>query len=60
MTFSEWLRQPTTINGLGVAAAAIGGALSHLTTGNTTVDTIVSMIAFALVHLTVHDNTAPK
>lgn len=53
-----WIRQPTTIHGLGVVAAGIGYALTHLATGNPTYDTIIAVAAYALVHLGIDDHSA--
>lgn len=56
--FNVWIRQPTTITGLGTAAAGIGAALSHVATGNPKVDAVVAFVAFILVHLAVDDHSA--
>ena len=53
-----WIRQPTTIHGVGVVAAGIGYALAHLATGNPTYDTIIAVAAYALVHLGIDDHSA--
>lgn len=58
MSVESWLRQPSTIHGLGVLAAAAGAALAHVTTGNPTVDAAVAAGAYVLVHLGVNDNSA--
>ena len=55
-----WLRQPSTINGLAIAAGGIGAALSHLTTGDATTDMIIGLVAAALVNFSIRDHTAPK
>ena len=60
MNIMAWLRQPTTIHALGVVAAAVGAGLSQLTTGDATVDSIVAVLAYVLVHAGIPDNTAPK
>lgn len=56
VTFWDWLT-PTRVHAIGVAAAAIGAALSHVVTGNVTIDGVVAVIAYVLVHLGVPDNT---
>jgi hypothetical protein len=53
-----WIRQPTTIHGIGVVAAGIGYALTHLATGNPTYDTVIAVAAYALVHLGIDDHSA--
>jgi hypothetical protein len=58
--FLTWLRQPTTIHALGVIAGTLGAALGQAATGNPTVDAIVGLIAYVLVHLTVNDHTVSK
>ena len=58
MSFLAWLRQPTTIHALGVVAAAVGGSLSQVATGNPTIDAIVGLVAYVLVHLGINDHTA--
>jgi len=58
MTLSDWIRQPTTIHAIGVAAAALGGTLSQVTTGNPTVDGFVALAAYVLVHAGINDHTS--
>jgi len=53
----DWL-SPSRLHGLGVAAAAIGAALSHIITGNTSIDGVIAVVAYVLVHLGIPDNTA--
>ena len=55
-----WIRQPSTIHGLGVIAAGIGYALTHLATGNPTYDTLIAAAAYALVHLGIDDHSAEQ
>lgn len=57
MNFDTWIRQPSTLHGLGIIAGGIGAALSHVTTGNTTIDAVVAVSAYALVHLGINDNS---
>ncbi len=58
--FEGWLRQPTTIAGIGALVAALSGLLAHLSTGNPTVDAIAAAVGFALPHLLINDNSALK
>jgi hypothetical protein len=53
-----WLRQPSTITGLGILGGAIAGALSNLVTGNATIDTIAAILVLVLTHLGVDDHSA--
>ena len=59
MDLESWIRQPTTIHAIGMAAATLGGVLAQLTTGNAVVDAFVSILAYVLVHAGIDDNTAP-
>jgi len=43
-----------------VIAGTLGAALGQAATGNPTVDAIVGLIAYVLVHLTVNDHTVSK
>jgi hypothetical protein len=55
--FNTWIRQPTTIHGLAVCAAGIGGALAHIATGNPHVDAVIAVAAYVLVHLGIDDHS---
>lgn len=57
MDFDTWIRQPSTITGLGIAGAALAGALSHLATGNPTIDGAAATIVLVLAHLGINDNS---
>ena len=57
---NAWIRQPSTIQGLGVLAAGIGGALAHLATGNSNIDGIVAVLSYVLVHLGVDDHSVAE
>jgi hypothetical protein len=59
-SFDTWIRQPSTLHGLGVIAGGIGAALAHLTTGNAQVDMIVFGLSYALVHLGIDDNSVAQ
>ncbi len=58
--FNSWIRQPTTLHALGVVAAGVGVALTHLATGNPTWDAVVGVVAYVLVHLGIDDNSAAE
>jgi hypothetical protein len=58
--FNAWIRQPSTIHGLAVAAAGVGAALSHFATGNQTVDAIIAVIAYVGLHLGVDDHSVAE
>lgn len=58
MTIKEWLAQPTTITGIGTAAATISGLVAHVLTGDTTVSAAAGAAAYALVHVALPDNSA--
>lgn len=60
MNLETWIRQPSTLHGLAVIAGAAGGALAHVATGNTTIDAIVGIGAYVLVHLGVDDNSGQQ
>jgi hypothetical protein len=60
MNFDRWIRQTSTIHGLGVAAAGIGAGLAHLTTGNPKVDFVVAATAYVLLHLGIDDHSAAE
>jgi len=53
-----WLRQPTTIHGLGALAFAVGAALSQLSFHNQDISLLVGIVAYALTHLGINDNSA--
>lgn len=60
MNFDRWIRQTSTIHGLGVAAAGVGAGLAHLTTGNPKVDAVVAVVAYVLLHLGIDDHSAAE
>lgn len=60
MDFNNWIRQPTTIHGLGVLAAGLGAGMSQLVTGNPTVDGVVAVIAYVLMHLGIDDHSVTE
>lgn len=60
MNINNWIRQPTTLHGLGVIAAGAGAALSQVTTGNHTVDAVIGALAYVAVHLGVDDHSAAE
>jgi len=54
-----WLRQPTTVLGLGTLSGVVAAAMVHYATGGSTTLAIgTGSIAFAAVHLVVNDNSA--
>lgn len=53
-----WLRQPTTILGLGTFGGAICAALAQYFTGSETADMVVGVVIFGAVHLAMPDNSA--
>ncbi len=57
-TLKTWLTQPTTIQGLGLIVGAAAAALAHFAGGNTSVAAICGVVAAALPHLGINDNTA--
>lgn len=57
-TLKAWLAQPTTILGVGMAAATVSGILMHIATGSMTWTAGAVGIAGALVHIALPDNSA--
>lgn len=53
---NSWLT-PNRVTAIATVLAAIGAALSHVTTGDTKIDAIVAVVAFALTHLFAPDGT---
>lgn len=53
-----WLRQPTTILGLGTSGGALCAALAQYFIGSETADMVVGIVFFCLVHLVMPDNSA--
>ncbi|HEY0185682.1 MAG TPA: hypothetical protein VGC09_23005 [Rhodopila sp.] len=60
LDFNTWIRQPSTLHGLGVVAAGIGAALAQITTGSPGWDAIIAVGAYALVHLGIDDHSAAE
>lgn len=56
--FYSWLRQPSTIHGLGVLAFGLVAALSQLFSGNTELSMLLGVASYILIHLGINDNTA--
>lgn len=56
----EHLAQPSTILGIGTAAAAISGIVAHVLTHDTTAAIGAGMAAFAIVQAVLPDNTAAQ
>lgn len=53
-----WLRQPTTVLGLGTLGGTVTAAMAHYAIGgNAALSLGVGSIAFAMVHLVVNDNS---
>jgi hypothetical protein len=59
MDFNTWIRQPTTIHGLAVCLGSLAATISHLSSGNPALDSLVAAIGYALMHVVVDDNSAP-
>lgn len=58
MDIQAFIKQPSTILGLGTLAGTIGGIVAHILTHDTTVTAGVGAIAFAAVHVFMPDNSA--
>lgn len=58
MNFNTWIRQPSTIMGLGMFGGLVVGGLSHLVTGNPMIDGTAAAVTFGLVHLGIDDHSA--
>ena len=58
--FDAWIRQPTTLHGLAVAAAGIGVALAHVATGNPKIDAACGIIAYVAMHIGIDDNSTAE
>jgi hypothetical protein len=55
---SDWLKQPSSITGLGLFASTLIGVGTKLLTHDTTAAVSAGMVAGAVVHLALPDNTA--
>lgn len=60
MSLKSFLAQPSTILGLGTAAATIAGLIAHAITHDITVSAAAGGAAFALVHVALPDNSAAQ
>jgi len=58
MSFWTWLRQPSTITGIGTLVGTITGTAAQSATGSTGIAAGAGATAFALTHLLINDNTA--
>ena len=58
MDLDTWIRQPSTITGLGIAGGALAGALAHMATGNHMIDAAAATVVLVLTHLGIDDNSA--
>ncbi|HEY4173601.1 MAG TPA: hypothetical protein VGM42_11290 [Rhodopila sp.] len=58
MNLDAWIRQPSTLHGIGVMAAGVGAALAQVATGNPKVDAVVAVVGYVLVHLGINDNSS--
>ena len=56
--FRGWLRQPTTILGLGTFGGVVCASLAQYFTGNETASAVVGAVVFGSVHLAMPDNSA--
>lgn len=57
ISFNEWIRQPTTIHGIGVIAAGAAIAAGHIFKANPEVSALAGGVVYALVHLGIDDNS---
>lgn len=57
MTLKAWLNQPTTITGLGTAAATLSGLIAHVLTHDATTAVAAGGSAYALIHVVLPDNS---
>lgn len=58
VNFSGWLRQPSTITGIGALVGLAAATIADFLTGSATADTAVGAIVFGVMHLFVNDNSA--
>lgn len=58
MTAAGWLRQPSTILGIGVMLALGTYAAATVLTGNASLAQVAAATVFGAVHLLIDDNTA--
>jgi hypothetical protein len=55
--FLAWLKQPTTINGLGMLVGGISAGLAHVFSSNVVVVIAAGLIANILTHFGINDNS---
>lgn len=56
--FVDWLRQPTTIHGIGALAALSAGEAVRVLTGDDSIAAAAGVVAYSAPHLLINDNTA--
>jgi hypothetical protein len=55
--FFTWLRQPTTIHGIGVIVGGTVAGLAHVYADNTIITAIAGILGYALPNLGINDNS---
>lgn len=58
MNIKKWLRQPSTIDGIGWLIGVAAGAAAHVVTKQTSDAAAVCVVAKGAVHLLINDSTA--
>jgi hypothetical protein len=53
--FLGWLRQPTTIHGIGALLGVAAGLLAHVLTGDMTRTAAIAALFYAAPHLLIND-----
>lgn len=57
MKITAWLKQPTTINGLGALAATLVMGAVYLVTRNSVYTGMAGTLTFGILHVAVNDNS---
>ena len=58
MSIQRWLREPTTVVGIGLAVGTTAGAAAHALGGDTSWSVASGSVVAALVHMALPDNTS--
>ena len=60
MNISAWLRQPTTIKGIGAVLGVIIGAVAQLASHDVTISGAVLVVVYGIVHIILPDNSGAQ
>lgn len=59
-TLTSWLKQPTTINGIGALVGVAGGAVAYALTHSGEWAASAALVAGGIVHIAMPDNSAEQ